>query len=261
VKSEGLKLQEIGKLVGEPFPVLSFGSISVPQEPQEKKWAVSPERFLRMMRILDTLGYRCIDPTENLSLVVAGRRFVLTFEGYEDFYFEVFPNIERLNLKPLVFLPLDYLGRTTLGNVQTGYLKRKVLSVERVAEMRARGVHFGCSGLTYSWLPSLSNTDLRREVVDSKARLEDLLGSEVCCFAYPGGGVDSRVRAEVARAGYKFGYSSRPGLNLWEDRLVLKRTTICECDTALDLVLKVATGRSVRGTLAPLMRSASAACA
>src|SRR5262249_36788988 len=49
----------------------------------------------------------------------------------------------------------------------------------------------------------------------SKSRLEDMLGNEVSCFAYPYGHVDARIRAAVADAGYRFALTANPGRNLW----------------------------------------------
>ncbi|MGA2631502.1 MAG: polysaccharide deacetylase family protein [Terriglobia bacterium] len=100
-----------------------------------------------------------------------------------------------------------------------------------------------------SCLPGLPDADLCREVVESKARVEDLLGSDVTCFAYPGGGVDARVRAAVARAGYSFVFSTRAGLNFRGDPLCLRRIRVTEGDTAIDLALKLSTGRSIRQDL------------
>jgi peptidoglycan/xylan/chitin deacetylase (PgdA/CDA1 family) len=180
---------------------------------------------------------------------------VLTFDGYEDFYFEAFPHIRPFGLKPVVFLPVGRLGDWSSWDEQTGSLARKWLSVGQVRELHQQGVQFGSCGLTHAWMPGLPDEDLRHEVVESKARLEDLLGSEVTCFAYPGGGVDQRVRAAVARAGYQFGFSTRAGLNFWEDRLALKRILVNEGDTAIDLLVKLATGRSIADHLpAPLRR-------
>jgi peptidoglycan/xylan/chitin deacetylase (PgdA/CDA1 family) len=179
---------------------------------------------------------------------------VLTFDGYEDLHSEVFAHIRSFGLKPVVFLAVGRLGDWSSWNEKTGSLARKWLSVKQVRELHQQGVQFGSYGLTHAWLPGLPDEDLRREVMESKGFLEDLLGSEVTCFAYPGGGVDQRVRAVVARGGYQFGFSTRAGLNFWEDRLALKCITVTEADTAIDLFLKLATGRSIAQILPEPLR-------
>jgi peptidoglycan/xylan/chitin deacetylase (PgdA/CDA1 family) len=51
--------------------------------------------------------------------------------------------------------------------------------------------------LTHVW-----GAKLRRELVDSRARLEELFGVRVDFFCYPGGIYDRRVKLAVRRAGY-----------------------------------------------------------
>jgi peptidoglycan/xylan/chitin deacetylase (PgdA/CDA1 family) len=121
---------------------------------------------------------------------------------------------------------------------------RPLLSAQQIREMHCYGIQFGSHTLTHPSLLNSSDIKLQREVRDSKARLEDLLDSEVTCFAYPFGNVDNRVRAAVADAGYKLGMTMRPGFNTWSDPLCLKRINVSESDTFIDFFLKVKTGRS-----------------
>jgi hypothetical protein len=83
-----------------------------------------------------------------------------------------------------------------------------------------------------------SDCELRREVFESKSRLEGMLGDEVSCFAYPYGDIDARVRAAGEYAGYRFAFTVNPGRNLWDDRLALKRIELAEQDSILSLSMK-----------------------
>jgi GT2 family glycosyltransferase/peptidoglycan/xylan/chitin deacetylase (PgdA/CDA1 family) len=247
VKSEGLTLDSLRRLVGAPLPVLAFHSISVPTSRNERKYCLSPQRFCRFIQWLNTARYSCVTPVEWLSGVTPARSVLLTFDdGYDDFYTEVFPSLDRFELKPTVFVVVSQIGKSNVWDEMMGGRSRQLLSLQQIREMHRYGVQFGSHTLTHAWLPDLSNTDLRREVVDSKFRLEDLLGSEVTCFAYPSGGVDRRVRAAVAQAGYAFGMTTREGLNFWEDPMCLKRIEVGETDTIIDFALKLATGRDIK---------------
>jgi peptidoglycan/xylan/chitin deacetylase (PgdA/CDA1 family) len=64
----------------------------------------------------------------------------------------------------------------------------------------------GSHGVTHAHLTRLSDDELRREVEDSKAEIEDQLGRPCVEFAYPYGEHDERVRAAVRRAGYERAY-------------------------------------------------------
>ena len=125
-------------------------------------------------------------------------------------------------------------------------------------EMQRHGVTFASHSLTHADLTSLPNSELRREVRDSKAKLEDLLGVTVEWFAYPYGAADRRVRAAVAEAGYKAAVTTNAGFNQWQDPLALNRLEVDERDWLIDFALKVATGRSYRrGILNRLFRASA----
>jgi peptidoglycan/xylan/chitin deacetylase (PgdA/CDA1 family) len=116
----------------------------------------------------------------------------------------------------------------------------------------------GSHSLTHPVLTRLSNVELRREVTDSKHRLEDLLGNEVSSFAYPWGEVDVRVRGAVAEAGYKFAMSTEEGANFRNDRFSLKRVNVSGQDTLFEFTLKLATGRDYRQRLLGMARGIGA---
>jgi peptidoglycan/xylan/chitin deacetylase (PgdA/CDA1 family) len=76
--------------------------------------------------------------------------------------------------------------------------------------------------------PILTTTDdaqLRRELRESRARLEAELGRSVDLFCYPNGAFDERVRRETAGAGYSCAVTTEPGLNgrRGADPLALRR--------------------------------------
>jgi peptidoglycan/xylan/chitin deacetylase (PgdA/CDA1 family) len=175
----------------------------------------------------------------------------MTFDdGYEDFFFEVFPHLERFELKPIIFLPAKLIGLTNMWDLPHGAPSRKLLSLNQIRELHRHGVGFGSHTLTHPALTRLSDHELRREVEDSKAQLEDLLGSEISCFAYPYGDLDQRVRSAVGQAGYRFAFSTKAGLNFWDDLLTVKRLEVNDHDSVLELALMLFTGLSTRENIA-----------
>ena len=260
VRSAGLKMDELDQLVGYPTAVLNFHSISVPEDPLARFW-VRPERFRRFIEWLRFRRFNCVTPADVVSGPVPARSVSLTFDdGYEDFYFEVFPYVESCRLKPTVFVVVDQIGGFSTWDTLAGRRPRKLLSKRQISEMQHYGVQFGSHSLTHPWLPSLADAELHREVAESKSRLEDLLGREVSCFAYPSGGLDCRVRSAVAVAGYDVAVTTRTGLNFWQDPLCLSRSEVTEVDGLWDFILRAKTGRSkLRETYYNLFISTQAA--
>jgi len=95
---------------------------------------------------------------------------------------------------------------------------------DQAREMDANGVEIGSHTLTHPILTNIGGARLRRELCDSKSRLEEVLGRRVDLFCYPNGDNDERVQCEVARAGYSAAVTVVNGLNQsGDDPLTLRR--------------------------------------
>lgn len=96
---------------------------------------------------------------------------------------------------------------------------------EQAREMDAGGVEIGSHTVSHPILTTTGDDELRRELRDSRARLEAELGRDVGLFCYPNGACDERVRRETAGAGYSCAVTTVPGLNdrRAADPLMLRR--------------------------------------
>ena len=87
----------------------------------------------------------------------------------------------------------------TAGRVGTaGYM-----SEEQVRELDAQGFEIGCHSMTHPYLCDLGEADLKRETVDAKNRIEQIVGHEIEHFSCPGGRYDERTLEMARRAGFK----------------------------------------------------------
>ena len=97
--------------------------------------------------------------------------------------------------------------------------------------MRASGlITFGshCLG-PQPLLDIKSESQIKKEIFDSKKILENNLGSEVAMFSYPGGRFNARIRQLVKEAGYKLAVATSSGRKYpSDDVLALKRIRIAE---------------------------------
>lgn len=76
------------------------------------------------------------------------------------------------------------------------------MSPEEVRSIRGSFVEFGCHALTHPWLPTLSSSARRREIGESRSRLEALTGMQAAAFAYPFGAYDQESERLVEQFGY-----------------------------------------------------------
>lgn len=101
---------------------------------------------------------------------------------------------------------------------------------DQAREMDSSGVEIGSHTITHPILTRVSDDRLATELVESRARLEAALNHGVDLFCYPNGDYDSKVRDEVARAGYACAVTTEAGFNdKRSDPLSLKRIhTACD---------------------------------
>lgn len=250
-KDAGFTPKKVSEVVGEPGCALMLHSISVPQSRVERTYYLSPGRFRNYMKRLKASGYESASLQEWLGGQFSQKRILLTFDdGYDDLYSELLPLAVEGGMKPLVFLVGDRSCTTNVWDHTRGLRQRQLLTIEQIREMHRHGVDFGSHSWSHPWLPNVSDEELRKQVNDSKRSLEDLLGCAVDSFAYPFGGVDQRVRAAVAEAGYCLAFTTLPGTNWWNDPLCLNRADINENISDLDFAWKVRSGFGVREWLA-----------
>lgn len=87
------------------------------------------------------------------------------------------------------------------------------LTWDQAREMDSNGVEIASHTLTHPILTNVDDERLYRELHESRARVESMLGHEVKSFCYPNGNYSERVIREVERAGYDCAVTTRNGLN------------------------------------------------
>lgn len=102
---------------------------------------------------------------------------------------------------PTIFLPAGYVGATDKG----------LLSKEEILELQSNGFRFECHGWSHVPLDSVDTCDLKRELVDSKSCLSELLGKEVTGICMPLGYFTLDLLERIKAAGYTEIYSCIPG--------------------------------------------------
>jgi peptidoglycan/xylan/chitin deacetylase (PgdA/CDA1 family) len=88
--------------------------------------------------------------------------------------------------------------------VTTGFLGRPgYLTVAQLQGLASMGFQIGCHSMTHAYLSDLDDEGLRREIVDSKMQLEQIVGKRVEHFSCPGGRYNVRSVQIVKTAGYR----------------------------------------------------------
>lgn len=88
--------------------------------------------------------------------------------------------------------------------------ERMVLTWPEVTEMHCAGIEIGSHTVTHPFLSLLSDEQLKSELMDSKCRIESVIGSPVFSLSYPTGGrayYDERTLKLASACGYRFAVS------------------------------------------------------
>jgi peptidoglycan/xylan/chitin deacetylase (PgdA/CDA1 family) len=107
-----------------------------------------------------------------------------------------------------------------------------------VEAMCEAGMEFGSHTNTHARLPALCDEELREELLDSRRRIADRLGS--CrLLAYPFGVCDERVAAAAADAGYEAAFTLPSGAQRTAGPLSIPRIAIDHRDDDRRFALKL----------------------
>jgi peptidoglycan/xylan/chitin deacetylase (PgdA/CDA1 family) len=179
-------------------------------------YAVSEEDFRSQLDTLKQEGWSGLSVTEVLRSANDSRGVCITFDdGCATDLLIAAPLLRERGFNGTSYVTVNHLGRR-------GYLTR-----EQLRELSDLGFEVGSHSMTHRHLNDLPVADLRKEIVDSKQRLEDITGRRVAHFSCPGGRVSSHSKEVAREAGYESVATSRIGLNnSGTDRFALCRIAI-----------------------------------
>lgn len=102
------------------------------------------------------------------------------------------------------------------------------LSWEMLATMRDAGMKIGSHSKTHAFLTNESTDRVREEAEVSRRHLQQKLGVEIRCFAYPGGTFNSDVVQAVEAAGYRYAFTTCRHRDRQRPLLTIPRTMMWE---------------------------------
>lgn len=193
--------------------------------------AVTVDRFERQLKALTDAGYTAITFSEYAAFArgersLPARPVILTFDdGYEDNYMLAFPLLQRYTMRAVIYLVADWKKRTNFWDHDQPQVP--LLQQTQIQEMARAGMEFGSHTLSHPRLPSLSRVQARKELSGSKARIEDLLGTEIFSFAYPYAETSEQTKELVAEAGYRYAVVGDNGPPVfYKDPLQIRRVQV-----------------------------------
>jgi peptidoglycan/xylan/chitin deacetylase (PgdA/CDA1 family) len=178
-------------------------------EPGYVRYILPLESFRRQMAWLHESGWRGLSVGEALRYPSAAGVCLTFDDGCETDLIAAAPVLREKGFNATFYLTAGFLG--TSGYLDSG----------QVRELDAQGFQIGCHSMTHAYLTDLPEPALKREVVDAKAQIEQIVGHAIEHFSCPGGRYDRRTLEMARQAGFttvsnsQF-YANSPGTSPYE---------------------------------------------
>ncbi len=188
--------------------------------------SISSNLLEKHLKSLEHNGKKILKKHEILSGVFLSRddSVVITFDdAYEGVYYSALPVMEKHNATGVVFIPAGYVGK--FNDWDFSPLRRlKHMDEKMLINLSKKGWIIGSHSFTHPDLRKCSNEALKREICESKKKIEDIIGEEITLFAYPFGLYNQKVIDIVAECGYKYAFATAGGLS--GNRFAIKRMAV-----------------------------------
>lgn len=163
------------------------------------RYVVAREVLARMLARIPPA--RCRTACE-LACSAPDEELVLTFDdGLRSDYDVVFPLLQSLGLRGVFFVSAGNVGAS-------GYT-----TAAQLCALAEAGMEIASHGWRHEYLVTMSRRAAQREIVESKDRLEQIVGQAVTSFAPVGGHFRRWMIAAACEAGYRVFATMVPGLS------------------------------------------------
>ncbi len=166
------------------------------------RYMLRKEEFEAQMALLNEHGFPGLNVSRDRAGDHPGSGVVITFDdGCETDLTVAAPLLLSRGFNATFYLVAGFVGR------------QRYLSAVQATELAGMGFEIGCHSMTHAYLAGLTEKELKVEVVESKDKLEQIIGQRVNHFSCPGGRWSSRVARMARQAGYETVATSRVGTN------------------------------------------------
>ncbi len=208
--------------------------------------SITPERLRSQLAILVGRGY---SGCTFASLVErpADRLFAATFDdAFISVYELARPILDEFAIPGTLFVPTDYPDSDRpmswpgidrwLGGPHEHELAP--MSWAQIDELAVSGWEIGSHSASHPRLTEIGDSELARELADSRSRCAEMLNRPCESLAYPYGDVDPRVVAAAGAAGYRRG-AALPGAAGTAEKLEWPRVGVYHKDSGLRFKAKL----------------------
>jgi len=174
--------------------------------------SVSPADFAAQMDYIKSKGYNTATFADIQNGTLPEKPVILSFDdGYENFYQSAYPLLKERGMKSVSYIITGKMGGDYMTEAQ-------------IKELSDGGFEIGAHTVSHPDLATATAERATREITESKATLEAVIGKKVISFCYPSGKYSQAVEDEVKNAGYFYATTTKGGIaNIAGDSYALSR--------------------------------------
>lgn len=206
--------------------------------------SVYPEEKKAFARQMDDL-LRLAKPIaiNEIGALKQGRRYcVITFDdGFICVRDNALPVLAKRNIPATLFVPSDCLGKHPpwLDEGNAGY-NNIVMTATQLNSLDKKMVIIGSHGRTHQNLLQISQDEARKEIIQSKKELENILNTPIETISFPEGDFNQTHIDMAIQAGYRQAFSILPELiSSGSDSFLRGRVKVDPFDWRMEYRLKL----------------------
>ncbi len=178
-------------------------------EPGYARYILPLATFRRQMEWIKQSNFRGLNVSQSLAYPAQPSVCITFDDGCETDLIAAAPVLREFGHAATFYVTAGFLD--TLG----------YMTSNQVRQLGAQGFEIGCHSMTHAYLSDVGEADLKREIVDAKDRIEQILGRRVEHFSCPGGRYNQRALEMARHAGFKTVansefYANTPATNPYE---------------------------------------------
>jgi len=199
------------------IPIVMYHYVEYVQDPGDfirKRLDIVPGLFEKHLKDLKKAGYETYY-VRDVPDIISGKihystqSAILSFDdGYEDFYTDVFPLLKKYHMRATFYPIYDFIGRK-------GFVTKAQIQELVDSDL----VEIGSHTLDHLYLKLVPDEVAKKQIFESKKKLEEDFHIKVSTFAYPYGAMSPHAIQYVKDAGYTAAVSVISGTLQSDDNL------------------------------------------
>lgn len=210
------------KLPLKGIPVLLYHRVDTEEDCKLPPICINISNFQMQLDYLIERGYyfATIDEVVNYvmgKITLPKRTVAITFDdGFQDNYRHAFPILKERGIKAAIFINTNFIGKRLSMKEAFGITKpesrdviHQFLAWHEIIEMSNNGINFETHTHTHANLTVIEISEIEKEIIISKAILEEKLKKKVEHFSFPFGKYNKTVCDVLKKIGFKSAWALR----------------------------------------------------